>query len=79
MPGELEFFSCRENTQSRERLFIRGLLHKDRFREIHFACNGEHLIVGESIAVSKYGERVAFEAVVGENIECVKAVFHGWS
>src|SRR5713226_3429905 len=78
MAGEFELFLCREDAQPRERFFFRRLLHKDRLRKIHFAGDGEHLVVRESIAVGKYGEGVAFEAVVGENIERVKAVFHGW-
>ena len=45
MAGELEFFLGGEDSQPRERFFVRGPLHKDRFRKIHFARNGEHLIV----------------------------------
>src|SRR2546429_9957881 len=78
MTGELEFFLGREDAQARKGFFVRGLLHKNRFRKIHFARDSEHLIVGEAVPVSKYGERVALEAVVGEKIEGVEAGFHGW-
>jgi len=37
------------------------------------------LVVREFIAVGKYGERVAFETVMGENVKGLEAVFHGWS
>ncbi len=78
MTGELEFFFCGEDPQPREGLFIRRLLHKNRLRKIHFPRDGEHLVVRESVAISKNGKRVALEAVVGENVESVIAVFHGW-
>ncbi len=79
MAGEPEFFFCGEDTQSRERFFVCGFLHEDRFRKIHFARDGEHLVVRKSVAVGKYGQWVAFEAIVGENVKRVEAVFHGWS
>ncbi len=68
MTGELEFFFCGEDPQSREGLFIGRLLHKNGLRKIHFPRDGKHLVIGESVAIGKDGERVAFEAVVGENV-----------
>src|SRR2546421_3200770 len=79
MTGELELFFCREDAQTGERRFLRRLLYKDRLRKIHFARDGEHLVVRKLVAVGEYGERVAFEAVIGEDVEGVEAVFHGWS
>ena len=79
MPSELEFFFCRKDAQPREGFLFRRLLYKDGLRKIHFARDGEHLVVRKSVAVGEYGERVAFKAVVGENVERVEAVFHSWS
>ncbi len=79
MTGQLELFFCREDAQPREGFFVCRFLHEDGLRKIHFAGNGKHLVVGESIAVGKHGQRVAFKAVAGKNIESVETVFHGWS
>ena len=79
MPGQLQLFFRGENAQTGQGLSFRRLLHKDRLRKIHFARDDEHLVVREFVAVGKYGERVAFETVVGENVKGVEAVFHGWS
>jgi len=79
MTGKLELFFCREDAQPRESFFVCRFLHENSLRKIHFASDGKHLVVGESISVGKHGERVAFEAVAGENIESVETVFHGWS
>src|SRR5882724_3021204 len=75
---ELEFFFRGEDAQARERFLFGWLLDEDRLREIHFARDGEHFIVGEAVAVGDHRERISFEARVRENIKRVKAVFHGW-
>src|SRR5229473_2102155 len=69
MTGQLELFFCGEDSQPGERFFLCRFLNEDRLREIHFARDGEHLVVCESVAVGKHREGVAFEAVVGENVE----------
>ena len=56
--------------------FVGWLLHEDAFGEIHLAGDGLHLIVREAIAVGENGERVAFKARGGENVERVEAMFH---
>ena len=65
-----------ENAQTSQRVVFGGFLHEDGFREIHFAGDGEHLVVGESVAVGDDRERVAFKARGCENVERVEAAFH---
>ena len=77
MPGELQLFLCGEDAQTSQRLFFRGFLHKDGFREIHLAGDVQHLFKGEAISIGDDRERVAFEAGGGENVERVEAMFHG--
>jgi hypothetical protein len=51
-------------------------LNEDRFREIHFARDGLHLIVRKAVAVSEDRDGIALESRGGENVESVKTVFH---
>jgi hypothetical protein len=51
-------------------------LHEDGFGEIHLARDGEHHVVGETVAIGDDRERITFEASCGENVERVEAAFH---
>ncbi len=77
MPRKLQLFFRGEDAQSCEGLFIGGLLHEDRFREIHLARNRQHLVVREFVAVGENGKRVACKACGGEDIKRVVAALHG--
>src|SRR4029077_3422197 len=77
MAGQLQLFTRRENAQARQCLIFGGLLNEDGFRKIHFARNGEHGVIGETIAVGNNRERIAFKARGGEHVKGVEAAFHG--
>ena len=74
MPGEFQFFFGGENAQARECAVIRRFLHEDRFREIHFAGDGQHLVVREAVAIGDNGQGIALESRGGENIQSVEAM-----
>ena len=76
MAGELQLFASGEDAQASQSAFVGRLLYKDRFGEIHFARDGLHLIVRKAIAVGEDGQRIAFEAGVGEDVEREEAMFH---
>ena len=79
MAGELQLLLRGEDAEASERAIVSRFLDEDCFGVIHFARNDLHLIVGEAVAVGENGERIAFEAIGGEDVECKVAVLHSGS
>src|SRR5580704_17809647 len=75
--GKFQLLTRGEDAQAGQRAFIGWLLYEDRFREIHFARNGLHLIVRKAVAVGEDREGIALKSRRSENVKRVKTVFHG--
>jgi hypothetical protein len=67
-----------KDAQARESFFFGRLLHKDRFRKIHFTRDGLHLVIGEAIPIRENREGIAFEARGGKNVKSEETMVHGW-
>ena len=76
MAGEFQFFLGGENAQAGQGAVIGGLLHENGFGKIHLAGDGLHGVVRKAVAVGDDGERIAFEAIGGEDVQSVEAMFH---
>src|SRR5260221_13864873 len=78
MAGQRQFFAGREDAKPRQSRVLGRLLNENRFRQIHFARDGQHCVAAEAVAVRDYSQRIAFKACGGENVESMKTMFHGW-
>ena len=73
MAGEREFLLSGEDAEAGEGAIGGGFLDEDRFGEIHFASDGLHGGVREAVAIGDYGEGIAEESFIGEDVELIKA------
>src|SRR5438874_11895223 len=75
MSGERQLLLHRKNAHSYPALLFAGCVtRKDerRLRQIHFAGNRLHLIIAESSAIRKDGERIALKRIRRENVKLRK-------
>src|SRR5579862_1961120 len=76
MAGEWEFARGGEDAKTGERAVVRGTLHENRFREIHFASDGLHFCRRNAVAVGDHGERISGVLLGGEHVERVETALH---
>src|SRR6516165_8979250 len=76
MTGWPASFNSSFVVKMRQRAIFSRFLYKNRFGEVHFARDGQHLIARKAVAVRDNGDRIALEASCGENVECEKAMIH---
>ena len=65
-----------KNAQAGQRAIVSGFLHENGFGKIHLARDVLHGVVRKAVAVGDDRQRIAFEAIGGENVQRVEAMFH---
>src|SRR5208282_3562385 len=76
MAGERKLVRGGEDAQASESAVVRGPLHEDGLRKIHFAGDGLHALGGYAVAVGDHGEGIAGELFAGEHVQSVEASSH---
>src|SRR5579864_5427404 len=76
MAGERKLARGGEDAETSQGSVVRGTLHENRFREIHFASDGLHFCRRDAITVGDYGERISGVLLGGEHVERVETAFH---
>jgi hypothetical protein len=68
MSRQLQLFLGREDSQTGESFLLGRLLDENRFREVHLAGDGLHLIIGQIVPIREYRKGIALEARSREDV-----------
>ncbi len=67
----------RENPHARRGVGPAGREDEGRFGQVHLAGDGLHLVVAEAVRLQEYGQLIAAEDVIGEDVNLDEAVTAG--